>query len=92
VEDSQAILTRFNRLIRDIESGGITRTCFRAWEVELLADMAGCDLRSPNRRQVLRRYAKAVRRQLERGSGRPLKLSEYLARNRPRAESVAGAA
>ncbi len=91
MEDSQAILIRFNRLIRDIQSGTSTRTCFRAWEVELLADMAGCDLRTLNRRKVLQRYAKAVRRRLERGSARPLKLSEYLARNRPRAESVAGA-
>jgi hypothetical protein len=92
VEDCQAILSRFNRLMRDIQNGEITRTCFRAWEIELLLDMQACDLRSVNRRRVLERYIRAAQRRLERGASRPLKLSEYLARAHSRTGSMAGAA
>ncbi len=82
MEDSQAILTRFNRLMRDIRNGASTRTCFRPWEVELLLDMQACELEPPNRQRVLQRYTRAVQRRLEQGTSRPLKLSEYLARGR----------
>jgi hypothetical protein len=91
VEDCQAVLSRFNRLMRDIENGEITRTCFRAWEVELLLDIQACDLPPADRRRILQRYRKAVQRRLEQGLGRPLKLSEYLARLRSRAAAMTGA-
>jgi hypothetical protein len=78
--------------MRDIQNGEITRTCFRGWEIELLLDIQACDLRPLNKRRVLQRYMKAVQRRLEQGSPRPLKLSEYLARGRSRAGSMAGAA
>jgi hypothetical protein len=82
VEDSQGILARFNRLMRDLENGVSTRNCFRPWEVELLLDIQGSDLGSGNRQRVLRRYRRAVERRLEKGAAQPLKLSEYLAGNR----------
>lgn len=91
MEDCQAVLSRFNRLMRDIEDGEITRTCFRAWEVELLLDIQTCDLPPANRGRILQRYRRAVQRRLEQGSPRPLMLSEYLARLRSRAGSMAGA-
>jgi hypothetical protein len=82
VEDSQGILARFNRLMRDLERGVSTRNCFRPWEVELLLDIQGSDLGTANRRRVLCRYRRAVERRLEEGASRPLKLSEYLAGSR----------
>jgi hypothetical protein len=84
VEDSQGILARFNRLMRDLENGASTRTCFRPWEVELLLDIQNCDLGAANRRRVLQRYRRAVERRLEKGASAPLKFSEYLAHVRTR--------
>ncbi len=82
--DSSAILARFNRLMYDLENGASTRTCFAGWEVELLADFASCRPRVPNWSKTLRRYRRAAQRHIEKGAPRPLKLSEYLARRRPR--------
>ncbi len=92
MEDSQTILIRFNRLMRDIQNGASARTCFKPWEVELLLDIQACDLEPLNRRRVLQRYTRAAQRRLEQGFSRPLRLSEYLARSRTRAASIAGVA
>jgi hypothetical protein len=89
VEDSQGILARFNRLMRDLQNGASTRTCFRPWEVELLLDLQTCDLGAVNRRRVLQRYRRAVERRLEKGASKPLKLSEYLAHTRTRNANAA---
>ena len=80
MEDGEQLLVRFNRLVRELEQGAITRNCFKPWEIELLLDMDACDLRSLRKWQVLRQYQKAVRRHLENGASQPLKLSEYLGR------------
>ncbi len=85
MEDSDAILVRFNRLMRDLESGTTNRNCFRMWEVELLLDLETCEIGDQNRRRLIRRYRAAVERDLGRGGTRPLKLSEYLARTRAKA-------
>ena len=80
MEDGEHLLTRFNRLVRELEQGAMTRNCFKPWEIELLLDMDACDLGSCRKWQILRQYQKAVRRHLENGAPRPLKLSEYLRR------------
>lgn len=82
MEDSTAMLTRFNRLIRDIQNGASTRHCFQPWEVELLLDIEACGLDPVKKRRVFSQYANAARRRLEQGIPRPLKLSEYLAGRR----------
>lgn len=89
VEDGQAILVRFNRLMRDLENGATTRNCFRPWEVELLLDIQDCDLGPANRRRVLQRYRRAFERRIEKGSSQLLKLSEYLAQSRTRSTRAA---
>ncbi len=76
--DGEYVLTRFNRLMRELEQGTVNRNCFHPWEVELLVDMDGCQLPSRRKRETLRRYQKAFRRRIERGACDPLKLSEYL--------------
>jgi len=82
--DSDAVLQRFNRLIQELLDGDFRRNTFRPWEVELLLDIESCDLGGQNRREMLRRYQRAVRRHMERGGAAPFKLSEYLSRLRAR--------
>lgn len=86
--DSDAVLAQFNRLIADLLRGHMNRNTFRPWEIEILLDIESCDLRDSNRREVLRRYQKAVQRELDRGATSLLKLSEYLERNRMRRVSL----
>ena len=81
MNDCTQLLPRFDRLMRDVESGTLSQNCFQPWEVELLLDMQACEL-GADRKRVLRRYQRAVHRAFERGASRPLKLSEYLKRLR----------
>ena len=88
--DSDAVLAQFDRLIQELLRGNMHRNTFRPWEIELLLDIESCNLRQTNRRDILRRYQKAVRRHMEKGAATPLKLSQYLdglraKRNPPRA-------
>ena len=76
--DSETVLAQFNRLIQELLRGNIQRNTFRPWEIELLLDIEGCNLREVNKRDTLRRYQKAVQRHMEKGARLPLKLSEYL--------------
>jgi hypothetical protein len=76
--DSEAVLAQFNRLIQELLRGNMHRNTFRPWEVELLLDIEGCNLRDASRREMLRRYQRAVQRHMEKGAAKPLKLSEYL--------------
>jgi len=85
--DTEAVLHRFNRLIQELLDGAFRRNTFRPWEVELLLDIESCELGGVNRREILRRYQKAVQRHMERGGAAPLKLSEYLSRLRSRRQA-----
>lgn len=76
--DSEAILAQFNRLMQELLRGNMSRNTFRPWEVELLLDIESCNLRDSARREILRRYQKAVQRHMEKGASLPLKMSEYL--------------
>jgi hypothetical protein len=58
----------------------MNRNTFRPWEVELLLDIESCNLRESSKEGVLRRYQKAVQRQLDRGATAPMMLSEFLKR------------
>src|SRR5580700_12165784 len=76
--DSDAVLAQFNRLVQELLRGNMRRNTFRPWEVELLLDIEGCNLRESAKREVLKRYQKAVQKQMEKGARLPLKLTEYL--------------
>ena len=78
-EDPEIILGQFNHLLTELLRGRVTRSTFRPWEVELLVDIDSCNLRDARGRETLRRYQKAVQRDMDRGAARPLKLSDYLA-------------
>ena len=86
---NESTVNQFNRLIRDVLSGGVQRNHFQPWEVTLLMDMNQCDLPKGRRFEVLRRYQKAVNRAYEHGSPVLLTLSDYLQRSRRRQESAA---
>lgn len=76
--DSETILAQFNRLIKELLQGDMSRNTFRPWEVEILLDIEACGLRDASRRETLRRYQRAVQRHMDKGARLPLKLSEYL--------------
>lgn len=76
--DSDAVLAQFNRLIQELLRGGLNRNTFRPWEIELLLDIEACQFNDGNKREILKRYQRAVQRHMEKGARLPLKLSEYL--------------
>ena len=76
------IFVRFNRLIRGLLSGRFARTTFQPWEIELLLDIEGCHITKRAWEGVLRRYLRAIQRQIEKGATAPMKLSEFLASKR----------
>ena len=82
--DPDALLAQFNKLIQELLRGSLNRNTFRPWEIEVLLDIEDCNLRDGNRREILRRYQKAVQRHIDKGNAGLLKLSEYLERNRQR--------
>jgi hypothetical protein len=78
VQDSEAVLNRFNKLMQELLGGNTHRNTFRPWEIAILLDIEACSLRDTLKRETLRRYQKAVQRAMERGAGTPFKMSEYL--------------
>ena len=85
---SEVIATRFNRLVQELLHGKLRRNCFQRWEVDLLLDIEGCDMGPGAKRQALKRYQRAVTRQLEKGANKPFKLSEYLHRGRNTTDAI----
>lgn len=80
--DAETRLAQFNRLMTDLLRGKLVRNTFRPWEIALLLDIQTCDLKDGQKRETLRRYQKAVQRQMDKGADEPMKLSEYLESNR----------
>jgi hypothetical protein len=76
--DSDAVLAQFNRLIQELLRGSLNRNTFRPWEIDLLLDIEFCEFQDSNKREILKRYQKAVQRHMEKGARLPLKMSEYL--------------
>lgn len=78
--DLELMLTRFNRLVKELLQGEVRRTAFQPWEVHLLLDLQDCRLIPSRRREALRRYQRAVGRQLERGELPPMRFSDFVGR------------
>ncbi len=78
VSDSEIILAQFNRLMQELQRGSMNRNTFRPWEIDLLLDMETCELQDGGKKDLLKRYQKAVQKQMDRGAPVPMKLSEYL--------------
>ena len=80
--DTDELLRRFNRLIRELLQGETKRETFQRWEVDLLLDVQNCRIKEFAWEGVLRRYQQAVQRRIERGEAVPMKLSEFLGAKR----------
>lgn len=79
VLDSEIVLARFNRLMQELLRGSMNRNTFQPWEIEILLDIEGCSLKDAGKKDILRRYQRAVQRAMDKGAPTPMKLSEYLA-------------
>ncbi|MBE0658364.1 MAG: hypothetical protein IH602_11790 [Bryobacteraceae bacterium] len=88
VTDLEARLVQFNKLMAELIRGGIRRTTFQPWEIEVLLDIEACDLRDANRREILKRYQRAANKFFDRGGRSVLKLSEYLEKRHKRIEGI----
>lgn len=75
--DVELIANRFNRLIKELLQGEVRRTCFQPWEVHLLLDLEACQLTRSRRDEALRRYQRAVQRQLEKGELPPVRFADF---------------
>ena len=75
--------------VAEVMRGAITRNSFLPWEFEILLDMEHCQIERRRRLEILRQYLRAVAKQMERGPGQPMKLSEFLARRALRHEAKA---
>jgi hypothetical protein len=78
----QSASVQFDRLLRDLINGTLTRSDFEQWEIELLLDISECHLPVRRRWEILGDYQSAVGRDLRNGTTMPMKLSEYLAAKR----------
>ncbi|HUK15508.1 MAG TPA: hypothetical protein VLW65_03810 [Bryobacteraceae bacterium] len=74
----ELMLNRFRRLVSELMRGEMARNSFQPWEVDILLDVESCSVESRQRLEILRRYEKAVEKQMETGPGPPMKLSEFL--------------
>ena len=57
-EESERMLSQFNKLITELLKGTLSRNTFRPWEVDILLDIEHCNLKDGNKRETLRRYQK----------------------------------
>jgi hypothetical protein len=86
--DRDLMLSRFQRLIGELIRGVSTRTVFEPWELQILLDVNECALNPKQRTNILRQYQNGVAKQLEKGPGPPMKLSEFLQRRKTRRASM----
>ena len=86
--ERELTFNRFRKLILELLKGRTRRSGFLRWEVEILADIASCQIDRRRWAGILRQYLRAVERQLELGPGPPMKLSEFLQTRRTRRPST----
>ncbi len=78
-------LVQFDSMIAELAAGGIRRTTFEPWEIQVMLDIQSCPAEEANKKEMLRRYQQAAHRWLERGGRTMLLLSDYLAKRHRRA-------
>jgi len=86
--DRELLGSQFQRLVRELVRGSITRNAFQRWELEILIDFDACALDAKQRDGILRQYERAVGRELAKGSGPPMKLSDFIQLRRTRRPST----
>ena len=86
--DRELLGSQFQRLVRELVRGSITRNAFQRWELEILIDFDACALDAKQRDRILRQYERSVGRELAKGSGPPMKLSDFIQLRRTRRPST----
>ncbi|HXM43921.1 MAG TPA: hypothetical protein VN924_21990 [Bryobacteraceae bacterium] len=76
--DIELMANRFNRLVKELLDGQIRRTSFQPWEVHMLLDLEACRLTPSRRDEALRRYQRAVQKQLGRREVPPVRFADFL--------------
>jgi hypothetical protein len=76
--DLELMANRFNRLVKELLQGEVRRTTFQPWEVHLLLDLQDCRMTRSRRDEALRRYQRAVQRQLEHGELPPVRFLDFV--------------
>ncbi len=76
--DNEFVVSRFNRLMKDVMTGNWQRTSFEPWEITLLLDIQACSGEMKGRRDLLVRYQKAVQRRMSQRREMPMLLSDYI--------------
>ncbi|SPE39041.1 conserved hypothetical protein [Candidatus Sulfopaludibacter sp. SbA3] len=84
LSELELMLNRFRRLLGEVIRGATARNTFESWELAILLDFIQCKLNRRRRLDTLRQYGKAVERQMAKGPGPPMKLSEFLERKQHR--------
>ena len=80
--DLELMANRFNRLVKELLQGEVRRNAFQPWEVHLLLDLEACRLTRSRRDEALRRYQKAVDKQLGRREVPPIRFAEFVGRRK----------
>ncbi|HUE04173.1 MAG TPA: hypothetical protein VMR62_31780 [Bryobacteraceae bacterium] len=80
--DLELIANRFYRLVKELLQGEVRRTSFQRWEVDLLLDLQACRLTRSRRDEALRRYQRAVQKQLDRREFPPVRFADFLGRRK----------
>jgi hypothetical protein len=80
--DIELMANRFNRLVKELLQGEVRRTSFQPWEVHLLLDLESCRLTRSRRDEALRRYQRAVEKQLGRRQVPPIRFVEFVGRRK----------
>ncbi|MEP7366026.1 MAG: hypothetical protein ABI972_22440, partial [Acidobacteriota bacterium] len=76
--------SRFHRLMGSFISNNISRTVFQRWEIDLLIDIASCQMERRVTMRMFGEYRKVEYQRLATLGGRPKLLSEYLNARRSR--------
>jgi hypothetical protein len=80
--DLELMANRFDRLVKELLLGEVRRTSFQPWEVHLLLDLQDCRLTRSRRDEALRRYQRAVDKQLGRRQVPPIRFAEFVGRRK----------
>lgn len=78
IPDSDAILAQFNLVMAEVLQGEMSRSKFQHWEIDILLDIADCNLRRSAKRKILQEYQNIVEAELKKGASLPLKFSKYV--------------
>ncbi|HEX4168805.1 MAG TPA: hypothetical protein VHZ55_25355 [Bryobacteraceae bacterium] len=70
--------TSFCQLVQQLAAGNVRRYTFTKWEIDLLLDLQMARMRRSSRPDALRRYLKAIHRQMASGgASAPLRFARF---------------